>query len=202
MANVMGVKFTVMTVLKAQFADESVIKDKLLAREEISRFFYFNSANDRNVFYSLDELVNGKTRTMQMLQNVNMYIEIRDKKVINRRVKTIEIDNKKVVKEILESRATVDIVLFVFNPQNKINNDAFKCEVSDSVIYKKDYFNFVNHCVKNFLHMGGGEIVNDYYNNVPYQQSIYKMEISLEDVVEEHVDEVGFYLDKIKTSSN
>lgn len=195
-------RFTVMTVLKAQFVDESVIKDKLLAREEIARFFYFNSADDRNVFYSLDELVNAKTRTMQMQQNVNMYIEIRDKKVINRRVKTVEIDSKKVVKEILESVATVDIVLFVFNPQNKINNDAFKCEVSDSVIYKKDYFNFVNHCVKNFLQMGGGEIVNDYHNNVPYQQSIYKMEIFLEDVVEEHVDEIGFRLDKIKISTN
>ena len=198
----MGVKFTAMTVLKAQFVDESVIKDKLLAREEIARFFYFNSADDRNVFYSLDELVNTKTRTMQMLQNVNMYIEIRDKKVINRRVKTIEIDNKKVVKEILESMATVDIVLFVFNPQNKINNNAFKCEVSDSVIYNKDYFNFVNYCIKNFLNMGGGEIVNDYHNAVPYQQSIYKMEIFLEDVVEEHVDEIGFRLDKIKISTN
>ena len=198
----MGVKFTAMTVLKAQFVDESVIKDKLLAREEIARFFYFKSADDRNVFYSLDELVNDKTRTMQMLQNVNMYIEIRDKKTINRRVKTVEIDNKKVVREILESVATVDIVLFVFNPQNKINNNAFKCEVSDSVIYKKDYFNFVNYCIKNFLHMGGGEIINDYHNGVPYQQSIYKMEIFLEDVVEEHVDEIGFRLDKIKISTN
>ena len=193
--------FLHMTVLKGNFYDNSDIINFITNNETLARFFYFNNENDRNIFYSQDELLNKDTRDIQISNNINTYFEIKDKslfyqnELFDEKTNTTTIDRYE--------KANVELTIFNWNPQEIINPQAYKPELGEGIVFKKDYFNFVLFFVENELKISGGQIINDYLDNIPYYGRVYSLDgFLLHNKVKVQEDIANYYLDKLEVSKN
>lgn len=190
-----------MTVLKGSFYDNSEAINFFTKNQTLSKFFYFENEDSRNIFYSLDELINQNTRDMQIFNNVNAYFEIKERVLFYQKEKYNEEDDTTTIDRY--DKANVEITIFNRNPQEPINPDAYKPQLGEGIIFKKDYFNFVLFEFERELKISGGQIINDYYDNIPYYGKVYNLDgILLHNRVKVKEDEATYFLDNLEVSSN
>ena len=73
-------------------------------------------------------------------------------------------------------KANAELTIFNWNPQEIINPQAYKPQLGEGIVFKKDYFNFVLFFIENELKISGGQVINDYLDNIPYYGKVYSLD--------------------------
>lgn len=190
-----------MTALKANFLNPWDLAISISNHDILKNFFYMSKTDrkDKNIFFNDSIMYNNSDELLQqqLKQNVNLYIELKGKRVLCR-----ELDNDSTEYDLqtkYKGVATLDLVVFTYNPIEQVDKSAYIADISDNIYTKLDYFEYVCRFIENTYHVTDPiDWTGDKEGKAIIERK-YTTDILYEDIIQEKdLEKANFYLDKIE----
>lgn len=190
-----------MTLLRGDFFTcwkeaNNIRKDELL-----KNFFYFNSKEDRNIFFGEWDYNEADVFDLQKKQNINIHIDSGSKDVLTilKTGKTEDFDYR----EQRINTIPLTISLFTYYPTDELNNEAYKANTSEDILTKLDYFEYAVFCLEKSYKVMGGNRENGRTNGIPFIQHQFILNsLSVDTIEQGDLDEANLFLENIKSTTN
>lgn len=185
-----------MSVLKGSFFTGWKFANQIRLNKELKNFFYYNSPDDRNIFFGEYDYNEENTLQMQLKQNINIFIDLGNKNTltIEEKGKTDEYDLQQ--KKIAVAPATIS--LFAYNPTQLVDKTHYTADMGENEMTIVEYLEFACFTFEKNFHVSNPINQDGRTNGIPFIERQYEINILFNDILQEKdLEEGEFYLDRI-----